>query len=154
MPAAEIWWIWMAAGIALAVIELVVPGVFILPFTLGAIAAGLLAYAGYGTAVQWTAFGAVSGVLLPLALVITKRIMKNIPPPVGSNRMIGLRGPVTIAVDNQKNRGHVRLGGELWRAESESGTDIPAGIVVEVTAVRGIRVVVRKADNEGAGTDG
>lgn len=147
-PAVEIWWIWMAAGILLAVIEIIVPGFFILPFTLGAIAAGMLAYAGHGTVVQWTAFGAVSGALLPLALVITKRIMKKIPPPVGSNRMIGMRGPVTIAVDNRKNKGHVRLGGELWRAESEQGGDIPVGIVVEVTAVKGIRVVVREISKE------
>ena len=154
MPAAEVWWVWMAVGIGLAVIELVVPGVFILPFTLGAVTAGMLAYAGHGTAVQWTAFGAISGGLLPLALVITRRIMKKIPPPVGSNRVIGMRGPVTIAVDNHKNKGYVRLGGELWRAESESGADIPEGTVVEVTAVRGIRVVVREADNGSAGTDG
>jgi membrane protein implicated in regulation of membrane protease activity len=147
-PAVEIWWIWIAAGILLAVIEIIVPGVFILPFTLGAIAAGVLAYAGHGPAVQWTAFGAVSGVLLPLALIITKRIMKKLPPAVGSSRMVGMRGPVTIAVDNRKNKGHVRLGGELWRAESELGGDIPVGIVVEVTAVKGIRVVVREISKE------
>ena len=147
-PAVEIWWIWIAAGIVLAVVEIIVPGVFIIPFTIGAATAGVLAYFGHGPAVQWTAFGAVSGVLLPLALVITKRIMKRIPPATGSNRMIGMRGPVTIAVDNRKNKGHVRLGGEIWRAESEMGGDIPVGIVVEVTAVKGIRVVVREISKE------
>ncbi len=147
-PAVEIWWIWMAAGALLAVTELIVPGIFIVPFILGTVTAGMLAYAGLGPTVQWTAFGIVSGTLLPLALVITKRIMKRLPPPIGSNRMIGMRGPVTIAVDNRKNKGHVRLGGELWRAESELGGDIPVGIVVEVTAVKGIRVVVREINKE------
>ncbi len=147
-PAVEIWWIWIAAGIVLAVVEIIVPGVFIIPFIIGAVAAGALAYAGLGPAVQWTAFGVVSGVLLPLALLITKRIMKRIPPPIGANRVIGMRGPVTIAVDNRTNKGHVRLGGELWRAESELGGDIPVGIVVEVTAVKGIRVVVREISKE------
>jgi membrane protein implicated in regulation of membrane protease activity len=141
-PALEIWWIWMAAGVLLAATEIVVPGFFIVPFIVAAIVAGLLAYAGFGPALQWTAFAVVSGVLLPLALVITRRITKNLSPFNDSNRMIGMRGPVTIAVDNRKNKGHVRLGGELWRAESTLDRDIPVGIVVEVTAVRGICVVV------------
>lgn len=148
MPALEVWWIWMAAGLVLAIAEIAVPGLFILPFTIGAFAAGLLAYAGYGQAAQWTAFAVVSGVLLPAALVITKRITKGRPPMIDSNRMIGMRGPVTIAVSNRKNTGHVRLGGVLWWAESDSGTDIPAGRFVEVTAVKGIRVVVREIRQE------
>jgi membrane protein implicated in regulation of membrane protease activity len=146
-PALEIWWIWVAVAVLLAAAEIIVPGLFILPFIAGALAAGLLAYLGLSAAVQWTVFAVVSGVLLPLALVITKRITKGQPPMIDSNRMIGMRGPVTISVDNRENRGHVRLGGELWRAESESGGQIPVGMVVEVTAVEGIRVVVREVGN-------
>jgi membrane protein implicated in regulation of membrane protease activity len=147
-PAVEIWWIWIATGIVLAVVEIIVPGVFIIPFIVGAVTAGVLAYTGLGPMVQWTAFAVVSGVLLPLALLITRRIMKKLPPAVGSGRLIGMRGRVTIAVDNRENKGHVRLGGELWRAESELGGGIPVGIVVEVTAVKGIRVVVREISKE------
>jgi len=143
-PSVEIWWIWVAAGVFLAAAEIIVPGLFILPFIAGALAAGLLAYLGLGAAAQWTAFAAVSAVFLPAAVIITKRISKNRPPMIDSNRMIGMRGAVTIGVNNQKNRGHVRLGGELWRVESESDGEIPVGMVVEVTAVEGIRVVVRE----------
>jgi membrane protein implicated in regulation of membrane protease activity len=148
-PAVEIWWIWVAAAVLLAAAEIIVPGLFILPFIIAAIAAGLLAYAGFGSAVQWTAFAVVSGVLLPLAFIITKRIMKNRPPMIDSDRLIGMRGPVTIAVNNRNDKGHVRLGGELWRAESELERDIPVGVTVEVTAVKGICVVVAEV-KEGA----
>jgi len=147
-PAVEIWWIWVAAGVGLAAVEIVVPGFFILPFGVGAIVAGLLAYAGLGVEVQWAVFAVVSGVLSAFSLVITKRIIKKQPGATGSNRMVGTRGLITIAVDNLKNAGHVRLGGELWRAESESGGDIPVGVVVEVVAVSGIRVVVREVETE------
>ena len=147
-PAVEIWWIWIAAGGLLAAIEVFVPGIFILPFIAGAVAAGVLAYAGAGAAVQWTVFAVVSGALLPVCLVITKKITKNRPPLNDANRMIGMRGRVTIAVDNRKNAGHVRLGGELWRAESESGAEIHTGSVVEVVAVEGIRVVVRAINED------
>ncbi len=146
--AVEIWWIWVAAAILLAATEIFIPGLFILPFVIAAIAAGVLAYAGFGPVVQWTAFAVISGALLPLAFVITKRIVKNTPPMIDSNRMIGMRGPVTIAVDNGNDKGHVRLGGELWRAESELGRDIPVGVTVEVTAVKGICVMVREVRKE------
>jgi len=147
-PVVEIWWIWIAAGGLLAAIEVFVPGIFILPFVAGTLAAGLLAYTGAGTAVQWTVFAVVSGALLPVCLIITKKITKKRPLVHDANRMIGMQGRVTIAVDNRKNAGHVRLGGELWRAESESGARIHIGSVVEVVAVEGIRVLVR-AVNEG-----
>ena len=143
-PSVEIWWIWVAVGTLMAAAEIIVPGLFILPFIAGALVAALLAYLGLGTAVQWAAFAVVSGALLPAAVIITKRISKGRPPMIDSNRMIGMRGSVTIGVDNRENRGHVRLGGELWRAQSESGGEIPVGMVVEVTAVEGIRVVVRE----------
>ncbi len=148
-PATEIWWIWAAAGIGLAAIEIVVPGFFILPFGIGAMVAGLLAYEGYGTGVQWAAFAVVSGVLSAFSLVIAKKIAGRKRPGFGPSRMVGMRGPITIAVDNVKGTGHVRLGGELWRALSESGADIRVGVVVEVVAVSGIRVVVREVRTEG-----
>jgi membrane protein implicated in regulation of membrane protease activity len=143
-PAMEIWWIWTAAAAGLAAIEIVVPGFFIVPFVVGATVAGLLAYKGFGTALQWAAFVGVSGVLSGLSLVIARRIIKKRPPATGPGRLVGMRGPITIAVDNVRGTGHVRLGGELWRALSEKGADIPVGVVVEVAAVDGIRVVVRE----------
>jgi membrane protein implicated in regulation of membrane protease activity len=54
----QAWWIWVAAGLLLAGLELVIPGFFFLGFAVGAIATGVL-----------LAFGPPI-VSLPLALVL------------------------------------------------------------------------------------
>lgn len=148
IPPVEVWWIWMGAGILLIAAEIVVPGFFILWFGIGAIVAGVLALVGFGAAVQWTTFVVVSGGLLVLSYRIVQRITKRQAPGIGANRLLGMRGPITIAVDNLKGTGHVRLGGELWRAESRSDVKIHIGSVVEVVAVEGIRVVVTAVKEE------
>ena len=38
----HVWWVWMAAGIALAILELLAPGFIFLGFALGALAMGFL----------------------------------------------------------------------------------------------------------------
>lgn len=38
----HVWWVWMAAGVVLAILEVIVPGTIFLGFALGALAMGLL----------------------------------------------------------------------------------------------------------------
>ncbi|MBV7397443.1 NfeD family protein [Mameliella sediminis] len=38
----NVWWVWMAGGIALAILELLAPGFIFLGFAIGALAMGLL----------------------------------------------------------------------------------------------------------------
>ncbi len=40
------WWVWVAAGIALGVLEVVIPGFIFLGFALGAVATGLVLLVG------------------------------------------------------------------------------------------------------------
>ncbi|MEM9012892.1 MAG: hypothetical protein AAGE18_16835 [Pseudomonadota bacterium] len=57
------WWIWVAAGLALGILELVVPGYIFLGFAIGAVTSGiLLAFGGPIAAGMTTS--------LPLLLVI------------------------------------------------------------------------------------
>lgn len=47
----DVWWVWAAAGLVLAIIEVVVPGFVFLGFAIGAgVIALLLAFGGPGTA--------------------------------------------------------------------------------------------------------
>src|SRR5512139_3790449 len=59
------WWLWVLAGIALLVVEMLTPGgLFALFFGVGALCTAVLAAAGLGATVQWLAFTAVSLLLL------------------------------------------------------------------------------------------
>lgn len=42
-----IWWVWVVAGVALAILEIVVPGFVFLGFAVGAVLTGLLVLVGF-----------------------------------------------------------------------------------------------------------
>jgi membrane protein implicated in regulation of membrane protease activity len=58
MPLWTEWWVWMSAALALATLEVIVPGYIFLGFAIGALVLGAGLLAG------------ISGVSLPLMLVI------------------------------------------------------------------------------------
>lgn len=50
----EIWWAWVAAGIGLAILELLVPGFVFLGFAVGAVVVGVLVAFGLVLALAWS----------------------------------------------------------------------------------------------------
>jgi membrane protein implicated in regulation of membrane protease activity len=58
----EIWWVWIAAALALGILEVLAPGFIFLGFALGAGAVGLLMALGFVTTLPWllVIFAAVS----------------------------------------------------------------------------------------------
>ena len=56
--------------------------------------------------------------------------------------VIGSAGLVTSEVDNVKATGQVKLGAMEWTARSTSGDPIPAGTMVTVDRIEGVKVFV------------
>ncbi len=68
---------------------------------------------------------------------------QQVPVSTGHESMVGRQG---VARDDLAPRGTVQLGGELWSAERSPNEDnIAQGERVEVIAVRGVRLLVRRA---------
>jgi len=65
-------------------------------------------------------------------------------PTTGEEGLIGATGTVKVALEPQ---GSVFVWGERWRATSEDGQPIPAGERVDVTAVDGFRLKVKKRNS-------
>lgn len=59
----HVWWIWISAGIVLAILEVVVPGYIFLGFALGAILVGICLWLG------WLGALGLPGLLLLFALI-------------------------------------------------------------------------------------
>jgi len=147
MPA-QFWWVWMVLAAICIVAEIFTAGFFILWFGIGALAAGLLSLLGVGVGWQWAAFVVVSGVLFAVSRRFAERFTKQQPPGIGADRFIGKRGMVLETIDNRENTGRVRIDKEEWRADSETGEDIPKGQRVEVTRVDGTHMIVKPVDEE------
>ncbi|WP_299504828.1 hypothetical protein [uncultured Roseobacter sp.] len=71
----DLWWVWMAAALALAVIEVMVPGFIFLGFALGALAmvAVVLAAPGFSAAALLATFAGLSLVAWILLRIVFRK---------------------------------------------------------------------------------
>lgn len=144
----DYWWIWMILAALFIVAEIFTAGFFLLWFGVGAGVAGFLALMGVNMAGQLAVFVVVALVLFAVSRKFADRFTDPQPPGIGADRFLGKVGIVLEDVDNRKNKGRVRLERDEWRAESETGDVIAAGVEVSVTGINGTHVIVR-ATKEG-----
>lgn len=143
-----LWWIWALLALLFAVAEIFTAGFFLICFAIGAAAAGVLAYLGYGIAWQLIAFIGVSVAVLALLRPFAHRVSSQAENVFGIDRVIGKEAIVTVAIDPTRAHGRVRVEREEWIAESEDGQPIPDGTKVTVLSVNGTRLRVRPLPNE------
>lgn len=134
-------WVWIAVGLVLAGLEMLVPGVYLIWLAAAALATGLLTFVlDLGIAFQVTNF-----VFIALILVFSARRMLRDRPIVSSDpllnnrmgRLVGQTGTVTLAIDG--GEGRIRHGDSEWLAR---GPDLPAGQRVRITGFEGGTVMV------------
>jgi membrane protein implicated in regulation of membrane protease activity len=140
MPA---WLIWALAAVALAVGEIVTPGLFFLgPVALAAVVAGVAAAVGLGVALQLVLFIAGSIASLLLLRPIARRHL-HMPPALrtGTAALEGSKAVVLQRVD--VNGGRVRIGGEEWSARAYMDDQVlEPGARVEVVKIEGATALV------------
>ena len=134
-------WAWLILGLALAIAEMVVPGVFLIWFAAAALVVGLLTAAlPLAVPVQVVAF-----VVLSLASVLASRRFLSRHPIESADpmlnrrgaRLVGQRVTVTQAIDG--GIGRVRCGDTEWLAH---GPDAPVGTRLTVTGSQGSMLIV------------
>lgn len=138
---ALLWWHWCIAGLFLLVLELLLPGVFLLWIGLGALATGgIVALTGIAS---WELHCLIFVPLTFVALFLGRRFIKQAAP--GGDAMLnrrlasyaGRRAEVVQPIVN--GTGRIRLGDTLWIAR---GRDCPAGSTVTVTGSEGSALLV------------
>ena len=138
--------VWIIAGLVLAVLEMIVPGMVIIWFGIAGVVTGILAFFVPNQFVQFSVFIVLSGLMVVFSQRIARRITHAEPELVGANRWVGVRGRV-IADIRPLEFGRVRVRGEEWRATAECA--LPIGAMVRVVAVDGTHLVV-ESDKEGS----
>lgn len=141
IQAATLGWAMMAALFCL--IELKTPGLFyFLSFALGSIGAGISAFNGWLPQDQMVLFFGLSSVaffFLRVCVGVMHKTVKN--HKTNTEALLGKHGVVTRLISTQKV-GQVRVGGELWSAQSLHG-QLEAGASVVVERVEGVRLIVK-----------
>ena len=128
-------WLWVYAGAALMLLELIAPGFILCFFGLSAATVGILRFA-FGDAFTLTGQLAAFSVFSVLYIVILRRYLKRVF--VGGkvetktdfdNESIGRVGKLTVAV-RPPLTGRVMLGDSEWTAESERPIEVGANVRV------------------------
>ena len=111
-------------------------------FAAGALTALAISLAHGGIWLQAAAFVIVSAVMLILLRPVVRKYVNPRLTATNVDAVIGSQGLVTIAIDNVKAQGQVKLGGMVWSARSVSGESIAEGTLIRVEKVEGVKVLV------------
>jgi membrane protein implicated in regulation of membrane protease activity len=135
--------VWVVVAIALAVGEVLTPGLFFLgPVALAAGAAAVASLAGAGGVGSTIVF--IIGSLLSLAFlrpVARRHVRMPAISRTGTDALVGRKALVTRRVD--AHGGRVRIGGEEWSARSYlDGQVLAEGATVDVIQIEGATALV------------
>lgn len=138
------WWIWLALGLALLVLELVTPsGFFIMFFGLGALTVGVLA--GFGLAgpawTQWLLFTAVS---LGYLLLFRRGHRKSFEGPASTD-VDSFIGAIAHAQERilPDQIGRVEVRGSAWSARNVSPVPIEPGQRTRIVSIDGLLLSIQ-----------
>ena len=137
---------WLIAMIIFVVAESMTVTLVSIWFAVGAQGAILVALLGGGLMLQVTVFLALAIVLLFLLRGMVRKYLAPRVTKTNVDSVIGATGIVLTPVNNIAALGQVQVGGVEWSARSTDNTHIPAGAMVKVDKIEGVKVFVSLAE--------
>ncbi len=137
------WLIWVVAAVALAIGEVLTPGLFFLgPVALAALAAAVASLLGAGWIGSFAVFVVCSVASLAFLRPIARRhVRMPALSRTGTDALVGRKGIVTRRVDSAGGR--VRIGGEEWSARAYlDGQVFTEGQTVAIIQIEGVTALV------------
>lgn len=136
---------WLILLIVCIGIEVATLGLTTIWFAGGALAAIIAAALNAPLVVQIVLFILVSLVLLFFTRPVAVRYFNRDRIRTNVESLVGKQAIVTGEIDNLHSMGQVTLNGQEWTARSfDEKEKIPTGTVVDVLAINGVKLIVRK----------
>ena len=141
------WVAWLIIACFFVVLELFTAGFFIIWFGVSALLSLLFSLVFpdliIGQVIVWLIFSV-------LLVLLTKKFADKVTPSnIQTNvySVIGKKANVIAEINGEKSTGQVKVDGDIWSAKTEEFNDIIAvGSVVEILKIDGVKVVVKKID--------
>jgi len=136
-------YIWLALMVIFIIVEAVCAIHLVsIWFAAGSLVAAVVSLLHGPVWLQTLLFVVVSGGLLALLWPFTKKYLKPTLSKTNVDSIIGSEGYVTADIDNLTASGQVKLNGMEWTARSANGKPIPAGTLVKVDHIEGVKAFV------------
>lgn len=142
----ELWFIILWFGIIIfgAILEALTLDLTSIWFSLAALIAFILAILGVNIVVQLIVFIVISiGLLLSVRPLAQNYFRTNVVS-TNSDRLIGKTAICTKSI-LKGGRGEVKVNSQVWTAISQDDSDILENDSVEILAIEGVKLVVKKA---------
>ena len=123
-------------------------------FAAGALCALIAALLGAPLWIQIDLFLAVSALCMLAVRPLARRHLNSKVEATNADRVIGEQAQVTEDIDNIHGKGAVVIRGVAWTARSEDGSPVPAGSLVRVLRIEGVKVFVERVSAEVAAKPG
>ena len=136
-------WTWLGVMAVSAFVEAATLTLVSIWFAAGALAATFAAYAGASLTVQLILFVGVSIEACVAVRPLARRFVAPNVVPTNADRLLGAEARVTEEIDNAAPSGAVYVDGKTWTARSSGGERIPAGELVEIERMEGVKLIVR-----------
>lgn len=140
--------VWLALLLIFAAAEAATVGLTSVWFAIGSLGALVCALLGGSIWLQIGIFIVLSVVCLVALRPLAKKYLNSKVEATNADRVIGQEARVTQDIDNIRGVGAVTIGGIPWTARSEHDTLIPAGTMVRVLRIEGVKVMVEEIKEE------
>jgi len=139
-------YLWLGAIVIFGVVEAATAGLTVIWFAAGSLIALIAAALGAEFWLQVTIFIVVSAAALAATRPLAKRFITGKKVPTNADRVLGKTAKVTEAIDNIAPSGAVYVDGKTWTARSADARTIPAGALVTVQAMEGVKLIVKEEE--------
>ena len=141
--------IWTGLLIVFTIGEGVTVGLTAIWFAAGSLAALICALLGGPLWLQIALFIVISALCLLAIRPLAHKYFNSKVEPTNADRILGTEAVVTEDINNLQAIGAVRIGGITWSARSEDDSPIPAGTLVRVLRIEGVKVYVESVTEKG-----
>lgn len=138
------WTIWLIIAGIFFVGEIMTVGFLLFWFGFGSLVAMIVSFFTSNIIIQTSVFLVVSVLLLLITKPFVKKFVDKKPTVItNAYNIIGKKAIVLEDIDPIQSKGLVKIGTETWSAESEADEKISKDTEVEVTAIKGVKAVVK-----------
>ena len=146
------WILWSVLGVILIVAEIFTLGFVLFWFGIGAFAAALIGFLGFGWVAQFIVFALVSTVLTAMSRTIFTNYFSRENEDalkIGLDALPGKIGTVISPSRGALHEGAVKVYGSTWTAFPADGESaLIEGEKVEVVSIKGSSIFVRRVERE------
>ena len=141
-------YLWLAAMVALLIVEAIIPGLVSIWFAIGALAAMIGALLKAPVWLQCVLFAAVSVLTLVYTKPLVQKYVNSKAEKTNADAVIGRECIVTEAVDNVAGTGAAKVDGREWTARSaDDRITFKKGEHASVEKIEGVKIILKNTED-------